>query len=81
MPLRHLVEELDDVGEVHVPVDDDVSVGLHQTQGNEQIELWTSNLPCSPDRLPNSRMDHHQSIIDNPIVKILSADVYLYTFG
>ena len=52
--LRHLVEELDDVGEVHVPVNDDVPVGLHQTQGNEEIELWTSNLPCSPDRLPNS---------------------------
>ena len=64
MPLRHLVEELDDVGEVHVPVDDNVPVGLHQTQGDEQIELWTSNLPCSPDRLPNSRMDHHQH---NPI--------------
>lgn len=37
--LSPLVEELDDIGEVHVVVSDNLSVGLHQGQGNEQDEV------------------------------------------
>jgi hypothetical protein len=35
VPLRHLVEKLDNVGEVHVSVKDDVAIALHQTEGDE----------------------------------------------
>jgi hypothetical protein len=35
----HTVEELDDVGEVHIVVTNDLSVGLHQGQGNEQDKV------------------------------------------
>ena len=55
MSLSHLIEELDDVSEVHVPVNDDVSVGLHQTQGNEQIELRSGDVTGRPDCLPNPK--------------------------
>ena len=44
MALGHLVEELDDVGEVHVPVEDYVAVALHQPQGDEQEELGRGHL-------------------------------------
>lgn len=33
--LSSFIEELDDVGEVHVVVTDNFTVGLHQGQGNE----------------------------------------------
>ena len=44
MALGHLVEELDDVGEVHVPVEDDVAVALHQPEGDEEEELGGRHL-------------------------------------
>lgn len=33
------IEELDDIGEVHVVVPDNLTVGLHQGQGNEQDKV------------------------------------------
>ena len=36
MPLCHLVEEFDDVREVHVAVKDDVAVALDQAEGDEE---------------------------------------------
>lgn len=33
------IEELDDVREVHVVVTDNLTVGLHQGQGNEQDKV------------------------------------------
>lgn len=35
----HTIEELDDVGEVHVVVTYNLSVGLHQGQGDEQDKV------------------------------------------
>lgn len=37
--LSPFVEELDDVSEIHVVVADDLSVGLHQGQGDEQDKV------------------------------------------
>ena len=42
MSLGHLVEELDDVGEVHVAVEDDVAVALDEAEGNEKEEAKTA---------------------------------------
>lgn len=33
------IEELDDVGEVHVIVTDNLTIGLHQGQGNEEDKV------------------------------------------
>ena len=54
MSLGHLVEELDDVGEVHVAVEDDVAVALDEAEGNEKEELLRGHLLRGPDRLPDS---------------------------
>lgn len=35
----HTIEEFDDVSEVHVVVTDNLSVGLHQSQGDEQDKV------------------------------------------
>ena len=51
--LGHLVEELDDVGEVHVAVEDDVSVVLDEGQGHEQEEVARDDEPGGPDGLPD----------------------------
>ncbi len=51
--LGHLVEELDDVGEVHVPVEDDVAVRLDEGHGHEEVEVRRDHLPAGPDRLPH----------------------------
>ena len=50
MALRHLVEELDDVGEVHVAVEDDVAIALDQAECDEQEELGRGNLGRREDR-------------------------------
>ena len=44
MALCHLVEELDDVCEVHVAVEDDVAIALDQAEGDEQEELGRGDL-------------------------------------
>lgn len=49
------VEELDDVGEVHVVVADDLAVGLHQGQGDEQDKVLRRDVPGRPDHLPHSK--------------------------
>ena len=36
------------------PVNDDVSVSLHQTEGDEEVKLWRRDDACSPDGLPDS---------------------------
>ncbi len=53
MLLCHLVEELDDVGEVHVPVENDVPVVLDEGEGNEEKEVTGDNEPRGPDCLPD----------------------------
>ena len=35
------------------PVNDDVSVGLHKAEGNEEPKLGGGNLSCCPDCLPD----------------------------
>ncbi len=49
---RLTVEELDDVGEVHVVLQDDVAVQLHQRQRDEQHEVLRGGEPRGPDGLP-----------------------------
>lgn len=39
MMLSPFIEELDNIGEVHVVVTDNLTVGLHQSQGNEQDKV------------------------------------------
>ena len=51
--LRHLVEELDDVGEVHVAVHDDVPVVLDEGEGDEEVKVRGDHLDRGPDRLPD----------------------------
>ena len=53
VPLCHLVEELDDVREVHVAVEDDVAVGLDQTKSYEEEELGRRDFFRRPYRLPH----------------------------
>jgi len=51
--LGHLVKELDDVGEVHVPVEDDVAVVLDEGEGDEEKEVAGDNEARGPNRLPD----------------------------
>ena len=53
MALSHLVEELDDVREVHVAVEDDVAVGLDQAKRDEEEELGRRDFFRRPYRLPH----------------------------
>ena len=54
VPLCHLVEELDDVREVHVAVEDDVSVAFDETEGDEKIELVRGDFLWGPYCLPDT---------------------------
>ena len=47
------IEELDDVGKVHVVVDDDVPVGLDQGESDEQVEVRRADVLGRPDRFPH----------------------------
>lgn len=47
------VEEFDDVGEVHVVLQDDVPVELHQGQRDEEHEVTGRGVLRRPDRLPH----------------------------
>ena len=49
----HTIEELDDVGEVHIVVQDDVPVILHQGQGDEQHKVTGAHVFGRPDHLPH----------------------------
>lgn len=49
----HTIEELDDVGEVHVVLTYNLSVGLHQGQGNEQDKVLRRDVPGGPDHFPH----------------------------
>ena len=51
--LGHLVEKLDDVGEVHVPVENDVPVVLDEGEGDEEKEVTGDDKARSPNRLPD----------------------------
>lgn len=51
--LSHFIEELDNVREVHVPVEDDVSVVFHHGKGHKQKELTRYEKSRSPNCLPN----------------------------
>ena len=48
------IKELDDVGEVHVVVQDDVPVVLHQGQGQEEHKVAGADVLGCPDRLPHA---------------------------
>ena len=54
------IEELDDVCEVHVVLQNDVSVDLHQREGDEQPKMAGGDVLGSPDGLP-----HREHIIVN----------------
>ena len=47
------VKELDDVGEVHVVVQDDVSVELHEGQCQEEHKVAGADVLRRPDCLPH----------------------------
>ena len=55
MLLSHLIEKFDDVSEVHVSVNDDVSVGPNKAESYEEIELRSSNVTRGPYCLPDSK--------------------------
>ena len=48
------VEELDDVGEVHVVVDDDVTVVLDQRECDEEHKVGGAYVLRRPDELPHA---------------------------
>lgn len=50
MPLT--IEELDDLSEVHVVLQDDVAVMLHECQGDEENKVAGGDGPGCPDGLP-----------------------------
>lgn len=47
------IEELDDVCEIHVVLQDDVSVDLHQSQRDEQDIVGGRDVFGGPDGLPD----------------------------
>ena len=49
------VEEFDDVGEVHVIVDDDFAVKLDERQRDEEHEVRRAHVLRHPDRLPHPK--------------------------
>ena len=49
----HLVEKLDDVSEVHVPVENDVPVVLDEGEGDEEKEVTGDDKARGPNSLPN----------------------------
>lgn len=51
MPLT--IEELDDVSEVHVVVDDDLTVNCNQSQGKKEDKVPWGNSGRHPDHLPD----------------------------
>ena len=53
MFLGHLVEKLDDVGKVHLSVEDDVSVGLDEGQRNKEVKVRGDDAFRGPYRLPD----------------------------
>ena len=50
---RSWVYWLDDVGEVHVVVNDDITVSFHERQSYEQVEVSRADVFGRPDRLPH----------------------------
>ena len=66
---RRTVEELDDVGEVHVVVDDDVAVELHERQRHEQDEVRRADAGRSPHRLPHAEhvLVHQLCTVHRPL--------------
>lgn len=55
MRWKFTVEELNDVGEVHVVLQDDVPVDLHQCQGDEEDKVTRGGIPGCPDGLPDCK--------------------------
>ena len=49
------IEKFDNVCKVHVIVEYDVSVILHQRQSDEENEMWGADVTSRPDRLPNRK--------------------------
>ena len=52
------IEKLDDVGEVHVIVDDDVSIHFEECQSEEEDEVCsapTRQVPGRPDSFPHEK--------------------------
>lgn len=47
------VEELDDVSEVHVVVDDDLTINCDQSQGKKEDKVPRGNPGRNPDHLPD----------------------------
>ena len=47
------VEEFDDVGEVHVVIDDDLAVVFDEGEGDEQHKVGRADVSRHPDRLPH----------------------------
>lgn len=52
---RLTVEELDDVSEVHVVVDDDLTVNCYQRQGKKEDKVPRGNPGRHPDHLPDGK--------------------------
>lgn len=49
------IEELNDVSEVHVVLQDDVPVDLHQGQGNEEDKVTRRDTLGCPDGFPDCK--------------------------
>lgn len=56
-PTEHdcTIEKLDDVCKIHVVLQDDVPVHLHQGQGYEEHVVSGGDVSSSPDGLPDSK--------------------------
>ena len=54
MTLGITVEEADDVGKVHLVVDDDLAVVLDQREGDEEDKVGGAYAARRPDRLPDA---------------------------
>lgn len=68
---RVTVEELDDVGEVHVVLQDDVPVDFHQRQGDEEDKVTGRDALGRPDGFP-----HGKHVVVHELWKTPGATLY-----
>lgn len=53
--LCHFVEKFDDVSEVHISVQNDISIIFHQSHGHKEVKVDRGHLSGSPDCFPNQK--------------------------
>lgn len=84
---RCTVEKLDDVSEIHVVLQDDVSVHLHQGQGYEEHVVSRGDVSSSPDGFPDSKdvvihqLCEQRTAVTSPLTPARLTELWGHTLG